>query len=172
MRVVVLCEDLLVMSSVGMTNASAKQTSVRTAVSNARSETCQKQPVPRKQLLLLGDCLHRKGLPSLRPQRRKSPRKTVYCAEASSYYLDYCHEIASSTNAATSQSSLEAHLAKRLKCASCLRTVGIECCSFSSLPVRTKLPTATKASTCSKQEAPRIDPFCTKSRSLLYSLTL
>jgi hypothetical protein len=52
-----------------------------------KSDLCQKQRVPRKQLLVLGDCLHREGLPSLETaQEGKSPVKTVYCTEALSYY--------------------------------------------------------------------------------------
>jgi hypothetical protein len=113
-----------------------------------------KQPVlTRTQLLVLGNC--------------PPPRWVVFM---------YCHEIATSTNAATSQSSLEAQLAKNAKCESCLRTaymyqsfifeaiVGIDSFSFASLPVQSKLPTATKASKCSKQEE-------RKKSSLSYKMT-
>jgi len=78
----------------------------------------------------------------------------------------YCHEIATSTNAATSQSSLELSWRKMLVMLENCRTyinhlflkrlsvaiVGIDCCSFSSLPVQSKVTAAAKASTCSKQE--------------------
>jgi hypothetical protein len=123
-------------------HASAKQTSFRTAVSNVRSETCQKQPVPRKQLLVLGDYLHREGLPSLKPQEGKSPVKPWIARKH--LPIMYCHEIATLTNAATSQSSLELSWRKMQKCESCayinhsclkrllVAIVGIDSCSFSS----------------------------------------
>ena len=101
-------------NSLQNSNASTKQTSFRTAVSNARSETCQKQPVPRKQLLFIGDCLHREGLPSLKPQEEKYPVNP--CIAQKHLLTLYCHKIiVTSTNATTSQSSLEAQLAKNAK---------------------------------------------------------
>ena len=94
-------------------HASAKQTSFQTAVSNVRTETCQKQPTPRKQLLVLGDCPHREGLPSSKPQEGKSLIKL--CIAWKHLLTIYCHEIATLTNATTSQSSLEVQLAKNAK---------------------------------------------------------
>jgi hypothetical protein len=93
-------------------HASAKY--FRTAVSNARSETCQKQHVPtRMQLLVLGDCPHREGLPSLKPQEENTPVNP--CIVRMRLLTMYCHEIAPSTNAATWQSSLESQSAKNAK---------------------------------------------------------
>jgi hypothetical protein len=79
----------------------------------------------------------------------------------------YCHEISTSANAVTSQSSLEAQLAKNASHSKELSYIyqsfsfkrllvaiaGIDFCSFSSLPAQSKLPTATKTSKCSKQKA-------------------
>jgi hypothetical protein len=142
-------------------NAYAKQMSFRTAI----SETCQQQPVPRKELLVLGDCLHREGLSSLKSPEGKSP--VIPCITWKHLLTMYCHEIATLTNAATPASSLASRLSwrKMQKCELCTyinhsflkrlsgANVGIDCCSFSSLPVRSKLPTTTTASMCSKQEA-------------------
>jgi hypothetical protein len=55
--------------------------------------------------------------------------------------------------------SLEAQLAKNAKMRVMYKyqsfifdaIVGIDCCSFSSLPVRSKLPTATESSTCMQE---------------------
>jgi hypothetical protein len=72
----------------------------------------------------------------------------------------YCHEISTSTNAVTSQSGLEAQLAEKAKMRVMFENyisiihfaaiVGIDSCSFSSLPVQSQLLTATRAF---KQEA-------------------
>ena len=98
-------------------------------------------------------------------QEVKSPVKP--CISRKHLHTMHCHEISTSTNAVTSQSSLELSWRKMLVMLENCRTyinhsllkqlsvaiVGSDCCSFSSLPVQSKVPAAAKASTCSKQDA-------------------
>jgi hypothetical protein len=112
--------------------------------------------------LLVTASTERGCLPASKPQEGKSPVKP--CIARKHLLTMYCNEIATLTNAATSQSSLKLSWRKMQKCESCtyinhsclkqllVAIVGIDSCSFSSLPVGSKLPTAAKASTRSKQE--------------------
>jgi hypothetical protein len=142
----------------------SRQHSLVTAFPTPDPKLAKNNPYQGSSFLFLVTASTERGcLRSLKPQKEKSPVKP--CIARKHLLSMYCYEIAPSTNAATSQSSLEAQLAKNAK----MRVmyiyqsfifeaiVGSKCryrlLLVSSLPVRSKLPPATKASTCSKQEA-------------------